>query len=394
MRRTRPSRWMVSTAAISAVGLSLLSTPVVTLAQSPLPSAASPTGFSRTVQHLLDQARKEAAAGNLDAAVQTAFRAKKIAEASAVTKGKPADDAIQMADQLYRDLLTQRSRATSTKPAQDTVTLESIVSVEPVTTTSSRDHQLVEPTTPVQAGMRVVSADSAPLKPVVLKRGRIALSSVAKPSESHTSAESTETSAPLWNGPDAQQTARKDAPVAEASPSVVSPTQSKLSGWSSAGAVVPRQRLARGESLRSDGWHSPGDAPASVTRAGGPSESNDAAVAPVAYHNGLDAPRDQFSELEALMPPAAETQPAPPPPFELEELDVAMQSPSVWVRDTTPVLAPASPATAERATAWQAFSKWSKHRGWSGSSAAAGIAAAILAVLACVIALVPRKAGR
>lgn len=391
MRRTRPTGWIVSTAAVSAVGLSLLAAPVATLAQSARPATSSSGGFSKTVQHLLDQARKDAAVGQLDTAIQTAFRAKKIAEASATAKGTPSDEACLVADQLYRELLTQRSRSIHPEPSRSTVSLESIVSAEPVTTALASKDDAADPATPVQADMKVVSSDAAPLKPVVLKRGRITLSSVAPQTAS------AETSAPLWKGPDSQPAANP-APVVEARPTMASPNQGKPTEWTSAGAVVPRQRLARGESLRSDGWHSPGENPSAVTRAGGSvsdlQEASETAVAPVAYHNGLDSERNAASELESLMPSKTEGRAAPPPPFELEELDVAMQSPSVWVRDTTPILAPETTAAAPPATAWQSFSKWTKHRGWSGSSAAAGIAAAILAVLACALALVPRRSGR
>ena len=110
--------------------------------------------------------------------IQTAFRAKKIAEASATAKGTPSDEACLVADQLYRELLAQRSRSINSAPVRGTISLESLVTADPVTTAIVRDDEATEATTPVQADMKVVSADSVPSKPVILKRGRITLSSV------------------------------------------------------------------------------------------------------------------------------------------------------------------------------------------------------------------------
>lgn len=77
-------------------------------------SAAKPaSGFALTIQKLMDQARQEADAGSIDAAIKTAQRAKKIAEAAAPTLGASPDCSPAVVDQFYRDLLAMRPTSLS-----------------------------------------------------------------------------------------------------------------------------------------------------------------------------------------------------------------------------------------------------------------------------------------
>lgn len=438
----RRNRWaglivrLTSTAAVSAVGFSLLAAPIPAVAQvggktAARPVANSSSGFARTVQHLMDKARKEAAAGNLDAAIQTALRAKKIAEAAATTLGASPDCSPEAADQLYRDLLVQRPAA----PAPQTVvevTAPSPVPKAPVISAPARAvaSSDVEKWRPQSARPKATPigdsdasrSESPPVKPVLLKRTLTADAPIAtelglqssmaivggdrSPNESEprnilpledVPVVARNEVEPEWARDVSSDlaipeiTEEQPRPVTSAPTSSPQPRRMDVSEWSSVGAVAPRQRLARVDDLRNDGWQSPAGHHQAVTRAGGVSERAETvadAVSPTAYHR-----KPEVATLADAATPIVEKEAAaaPAPPMELDEIDVALHSPSVWVRDTTPVLAPSVPKQDEAATVWQTFSNWTKQRGWTATSAAMGFAAAVLAVMACVLALIPRR---
>ncbi|HET6422312.1 MAG TPA: hypothetical protein VFG20_01435 [Planctomycetaceae bacterium] len=428
MRRMRPADWWITTAAVSAVGLGLLITPPPTMAQMARPSMNASPGFARTVQHLMDQARKEAAAGNLEAALQTALRARKIAEAAGSSLGASPDCSPAAADKLYRELLDQRPVAL---PSRTPVTQmpsapppQAPIVAAPTRETKPADAALWRPkTAPVKTAAvdeaDVSRSESPAAKPVVLKRSLVPdvpvatklelMSSLSIVGGDRVRSESEprqviplEDVAPTTTAADLPEWAQLPKPqtipeVTTESPQVVTavnetvvipqPQRGERAEWSSIGAVAPRQRLARADSLRGDGWRSPSESSsAAVTPASGTmTERPEAMMAALAYRRGAVSSADA---------PAVKEPVVPPPPLELDEVDVSLRSPSVWIRETTPVLAPAAPPVEKPATSWRSFTQWTKHRGWSGTSAAAGLAAALLACLACVIAIIPRRSVR
>jgi hypothetical protein len=76
--------------------------------------AASQNGFAATIERLLVDARRQAAAGQIDEAIKTAQRARKIAEASSAVLHDNPEVSIAAADQLLQELLTLRG---TTAPA-------------------------------------------------------------------------------------------------------------------------------------------------------------------------------------------------------------------------------------------------------------------------------------
>lgn len=71
-------------------------------------AAKAPNGFAASVRQLMDKARQQAAAGQWDAAVQSALRARKIAEASSAMLDPSADFSPAAADQLLKELVARR----------------------------------------------------------------------------------------------------------------------------------------------------------------------------------------------------------------------------------------------------------------------------------------------
>jgi hypothetical protein len=141
----RRSRW-----ALLAVGLpagALLIQPLIAEAQTGVkwfvkkpavaPQPEPPVnGFATTVRRLMDQARAQAAAGQYDAAVQTAQRARKIADASATVLGTRTDVSVAAADELCQQLITLRD---AQEPAGQVVTAPARPSTSPVRTPVTSD---------------------------------------------------------------------------------------------------------------------------------------------------------------------------------------------------------------------------------------------------------------
>lgn len=175
--------------------------------------------------------------------------------------------------------------------------------------------------------------------------------------------------------------------AAGAIPSPLNP----VTDWSASGAVVRKQRIGRAASLSADGWQSPADAVAHVTRAVGSANDQSSAgasesVATTAFRSTTVIERNEF-------PPVAEDTlfQAPLPPQEVDEDEVALQAPSVWKREGLASVTQAEPSTrVPSSPAWQHFSEWSQARGWTATSAAIGLAAAVLALAAFALAMIPR----
>ncbi len=134
----RRTRW-----ALLAVGLpagALLIQPLIVEAQTgvkwfgkkpavavqPEPPA---NGFATTVRRLMDQARAQAAAGQYDAAVQTAERARKIADASSTVLGTGPDVSVAAADLLCQQFILLRDEQ---KSAEQVVTAPARPTTAPV----------------------------------------------------------------------------------------------------------------------------------------------------------------------------------------------------------------------------------------------------------------------
>ncbi len=81
---------------------------------------------------------------------------------------------------------------------------------------------------------------------------------------------------------------------------------------------------------------------------------------------------------------------APPPPEDFDEVDVSLQSPSVWHREGIATVKADEPSTAALSP-WERFSAWAKQHGWTGTAAACGLAAAALALAAVALTLIPRN---
>ncbi len=197
--------------------------------------------------------------------------------------------------------------------------------------------------------------------------------------------------APMRPAPEAPAPIRPapEAPAAE---------QPRQPQWNGVCAVAPRQRLPHADKRGLGGWQSRSEIKTEVTNAGGTvTDSKDAvnnSVAPMAYVAGKESSATLPAEVEKPSADVATVPilvPPPPPSTEVDDMDVALQSPSVWMRSDTPALAPMpAPRAAPPSNLWQAFSQWSKQRGWTATSAAMGLAAAFLALAACAVALFPR----
>ncbi len=484
------ARHLMTAAAVSTVSLGFLVEPIATVAQTgpvrfgrkPQPAVPSSSGFAQTVKQLMEQARREAAAGNVDEAIKTSQRASKIAEAAASMLGASPDCSPAAAEQLHRELLALRP-STSPAPASQAVAqpsatvretppnmeqwqpqvssndtvpppvvakiiaaprsqpvpeevyfpveaAESIEIESPVTTSRpavvlKRTYVAsaplatelgLESTLSIIGGTRPVSPSVEPRRTLPLGDAVVANGGDAEPdwmrSEAPVDA-AIDPTAPLL-GIVPSESARPDAAAfvemtvvpakpewetphvtaQEAPPAESVPGRLRLvSDWNSSGAVVRKQRIARSESLRTDGWESLTSSSNTVTRAGG-SVSDETenpakeAVAPTAYRastaNGLfeNLPVGDQEQLRI----------APPPPEDFDEDDVVLQSPSVWKREGVATL-PATEASkpSELSPVWQRFTAWAQRRGWTATAALMGIAAAVMAVAAFILALIPRE---
>lgn len=125
-----------------------------TPAAAPAPAAPAPTGFALTVQRLMEQSRREAAAGEIDAAIKAAQRAKKIAEAASSSLGASPDCSPAAADQLYRELLALRP---STSPAP-----VSVATAPPIVTAPVQLKSAAIPQTTMPTSTRVVATEDVP----------------------------------------------------------------------------------------------------------------------------------------------------------------------------------------------------------------------------------------
>jgi len=126
---------------------------------TPVKQAAPPqNGFAATIERLLNDARRQAAAGQIEESIKTAQRARKIAEASsAVLRDDPAVT-VAAADELLRELYTLQGELPSLNPVaaappmpQPTVP----VSMPSRTTTAYHEaiaeHRVALPNPPVQS---------------------------------------------------------------------------------------------------------------------------------------------------------------------------------------------------------------------------------------------------
>jgi hypothetical protein len=76
--------------------------------------ASSQNGFAATIERLLVDARRQAAAGQVEEAIKTAQRARKIAEASSAVLHDHPEVSTAAADQLLRELLAMRGTSAQT----------------------------------------------------------------------------------------------------------------------------------------------------------------------------------------------------------------------------------------------------------------------------------------
>lgn len=167
---------LTSAAAVAAVGIGVIGEPAAALGQGfklfgrkaektseePAPKKAlpapAPTGFEKTVRQLMEQSRREAAAGKVDAAIRTAERARKISQAASTMIGDSSDCSPAATDQFYHEMLALRPAATPSPAA----TMATAKPVKPTVVEDVFEEPVPAPQAPVVTAPKVAVREVKP----------------------------------------------------------------------------------------------------------------------------------------------------------------------------------------------------------------------------------------